>query len=687
MSNWARLRVSPRYVAVTNRNSALFCGEDRNYLFEGEKYAHVVEQLVNGSLSEESGIGNEGTDDVTRAAIRELKDNGILARKGSSGSARSAYWESVSARPINAEIQLLNIVAGFEGLLDHALHSNGISVGSTGQLQVIATDDYLRPEVCAVKRSTPWLMTKPVGHSIWIGPLIIPGRTTCFDCLVSALHRTRWLQEAAGVDKQMGFLPHPSIAALPSTMAIAAGMISTVVAVYLAKQSYDSLENTILSLDTRTMSFAVSIIQPVLGCAGCGTTDVNEQIGKEGLHTFVSPITGIVSRVEVTENREAGLFHALGSFLYPICRSKKRPHLQPGSSSGKGFSSYDAQASCIAEAVERYSIAYQGTECELMTDPMSTDMVLPNDVLLFSANQFRQRVEWNRSHSELQWVPEPAPPLSAITWTEALSLVSGSKQLVPSGLVYMYFPFTNEPEFCNADTNGCAAGRTLAEAKLNALLELIERDAVAIWWYNRIRRPALDLSMFGDSLILEIQHAFERHGHSTYVLDLTTDLGIPAYVAVAPAKDGSKPYFGCAAHVSPRIAALKALAEAAQIWFWSRHGGASDELNEWLAKSNTKENSYLEPNDMRQPPSQEALSIEDSLKLCVTRAVRAGIEPVYVDMTRPETGVPVVRVIAPGLRHFWARFAPGRLYDVPLAMGWVAHKLEEQDLNPVPCMI
>jgi ribosomal protein S12 methylthiotransferase accessory factor len=41
-----------------------------------------------------------------------------------------------------------------------------------------------------------------------------------------------------------------------------------------------------------------------------------------------------------------------------------------------------------------------------------------------------------------------------------------------------------------------------------------------------------------------------------------------------------------------------------------------------------------------------------------------------------------VRVVAPGLRHFWARFGPGRLYDVPLRAGWLSRALDEGELNP-----
>jgi len=60
------------------------------------------------------------------------------------------------------------------------------------------------------------------------------------------------------------------------------------------------------------------------------------------------------------------------------------------------------------------------------------------------------------------------------------------------------------------------------------------------------------------------------------------------------------------------------------------------------------------------------------------------MEFLVLDQTRPDIGMPVVRVIVPGLRHFWPRFAPGRLYDVPVRMGHRDRPLAESDLNPAP---
>ena len=68
---------------------------------------------------------------------------------------------------------------------------------------------------------------------------------------------------------------------------------------------------------------------------------------------------------------------------------------------------------------------------------------------------------------------------------------------------------------------------------------------------------------------------------------------------------------------------------------------------------------------------------------CVRLAKRAGLDFLVLDQTRPDIEVPVVRVIVPGLRHFYRRFAPGRLYDVPVKLGWRDQPLSEDELNPI----
>ena len=63
----------------------------------------------------------------------------------------------------------------------------------------------------------------------------------------------------------------------------------------------------------------------------------------------------------------------------------------------------------------------------------------------------------------------------------------------------------------------------------------------------------------------------------------------------------------------------------------------------------------------------------------------AGLDVLVLDQTRPDIGLPVAQVIVPGLRYYRPpRLAPGRLYDVPVQMGWRRAPAAEEQLNAVP---
>jgi len=67
---------------------------------------------------------------------------------------------------------------------------------------------------------------------------------------------------------------------------------------------------------------------------------------------------------------------------------------------------------------------------------------------------------------------------------------------------------------------------------------------------------------------------------------------------------------------------------------------------------------------------------------CVDIAARAGMDFLVLDQTRPDVEVPVVRAIVPGMRHFYRRFGPGRLYDVPIKLGLRDQPSLESELTP-----
>jgi oxazoline/thiazoline synthase len=76
------------------------------------------------------------------------------------------------------------------------------------------------------------------------------------------------------------------------------------------------------------------------------------------------------------------------------------------------------------------------------------------------------------------------------------------------------------------------------------------------------------------------------------------------------------------------------------------------------------------------------LDTREQVNACVSVAKQQGLDFLVLDQTRPVIEVPVVRVIVPGLRHFYRRFGSGRLYDVPVMLGLRDAPLLESELTP-----
>ena len=90
------------------------------------------------------------------------------------------------------------------------------------------------------------------------------------------------------------------------------------------------------------------------------------------------------------------------------------------------------------------------------------------------------------------------------------------------------------------------------------------------------------------------------------------------------------------------------------------------------------------PKTVHDFPALASVDLRDDITRCAGIVAGRGMDFLVLNLTRPDIGFPVVRVAVPGLRHFRPRFAPGRLYQVPVEMGWLDAPLSEDQLNPVP---
>ena len=117
---------------------------------------------------------------------------------------------------------------------------------------------------------------------------------------------------------------------------------------------------------------------------------------------------------------------------------------------------------------------------------------------------------------------------------------------------------------------GCAAGRTETEARLRAVLELVERDAAALWWRAGLPPRPFDPAdpALGPAFARIASWRGEETGRAMWFADLTTDLGIPVAAAFAvdadPQSDSPALTVGLAARPEMSEAILSAAREAIQ---------------------------------------------------------------------------------------------------------------------------
>src|SRR5262249_18782155 len=153
------------------------------------------------------------------------------------------------------------------------------------------------------------------------------------------------------------------------------------------------------------------------------------------------------------------------------------------------------------------------------------------------------------------------------------------------------------------------AGNTLAEAIVQGFLELVERDSYAVWWYNRVQRPQVDLDQFDDSYIRDLRRLVAENDRALWVLDVTNDLGIPSYVAISHWMNKRKENmeFGSGSHFDPRIALLRAITELNQFLSIGLMDGGSGEKSslDGVTPLRLAHHAYLTPT--RGPPVKPAV--------------------------------------------------------------------------------
>ncbi len=246
-------------------------------------------------------------------------------------------------------------------------------------------------------------------------------------------------------------------------------------------------------------------------------------------------------------------------------------------------------------------------------------------------------------------------------WMPLRRLRDGATQWLPAGLC-LRRPGAAPPWPLSI---GCAAGPSVDAAALHALLELVERDAAALWWRGGRRgRPlALEHPALGAAAAWLARLRRGTSGRRSWLLDITTELGIPVVAAVSVGPDGTGFCCGLAARPGLAAAARAAVLELCQMELAlvvvaaKRAEGGEAALNPRDLSHQQRFTGihaarcallhpWGEPRPWAEPPPAEPAA---TLARLVAQLAAHGLDPLLLPLTRPALGVPACRVACPGL--------------------------------------
>ncbi|MFL5083251.1 MAG: TOMM precursor leader peptide-binding protein [Xanthobacteraceae bacterium] len=709
--------------------------EDRKFLLHGELYCALASAIGEGGKSFRDLVReleqHFPSDKIHEALQRLLDRRYLLPASRCFDGPVAAYWASLGLSPESAETNLRKCRVRIQSIDVEGAAELGVALSGLGvrvvkrspDLTVTLVSDYLEGRLAELNREhlsdqSPWLLVQPSGIFPLVGPLLRPGESACWTCLADRMKRNREIR--AHLDRGQARCVAVSPLARRTMGQSGVQLAAVEIAKAIAADFRTELRHHINSHDLLGSTIVKHYVAARPQCPSCGRKKLRDprrapvplELGAGGklvmtsggyrtvspgatvarFRKHVSPLTGVVSRLE---RIEADLplntnYYAAHNFSAPAKTVNELRAGLSGGSFGKGSTAEQGEASALMEAIERYSGIFQGDEIRAarrFTDFPPGDAILPNDVLLFSDAQYR-RGQAPTPDFDAQ-MPAPFDRSSKIEWSPVWSLRDKRFKYLPTSLLYF---FHTGPGQIDADSNGCAAGNTLEEAVVQGFLELVERDAYAIWWYNRLQRPEVDLGRFDDSYVRDLQSQLAESGRRLWVLDVTSDLGIPTFVAILHWMHDSQENieFGSGAHFDARIALLRALTELNQFLSIGLMGGGTGEKSslDGITPLRLRDHPFLTPSDSPavQPDFGSKfgrLDAHEQVSACVRLAKREGLDFLVLDQTRADIEVPVVRVIVPGMRHFYRRFAPGRLYDVPVKLGLRDRPLSEDELNPI----
>jgi ribosomal protein S12 methylthiotransferase accessory factor len=380
--------------------------------------------------------------------------------------------------------------------------------------------------------------------------------------------------------------------------------------------------------------------------------DPGHKAYRAGTHRTVAPaetlarVRPLMPAMGITRIANITGLDRVGIPVVMVCRPNSR---SIAVSQGKGLTLEAAKASGLMEAVETFH-----------AETTARPLILRTARELDRSHPLANIDQLPRAMASRFDLDEP------ILWIEGDDLLGGSSRWLPYEFVHTDYTLPPGPASgCfPANTNGLASGNHLLEAVSHGICEVIERDATTLWMQGgeRFRRGrVLRLESVDDGACRDLLERFARAGVTVRVWDTTSDVGVASFYCLVMGRDDrfADPEFGSGCHPARQVALLRALTEAAQARTTYIAGSRDDFARDDYSVAGRSHRRRLcrmlmdaggEERDFRHVPSRESDTLRGDVEWVLRRLRSAGIQQVLVvDLTQPEFGLPVVRVVIPGL--------------------------------------
>ncbi len=279
---------------------------------------------------------------------------------------------------------------------------------------------------------------------------------------------------------------------------------------------------------------------------------------------------------------------------------------------------------------------------------------------------------------------------------------SKDKIWCPSCLLFL--PFSKQKPICETTSTGVASHITYRQAILSGLLEVIERDAVMINFFQQLPNICVEIKSILSLCSPELQQLIETitKEFNLVVFKQHSDIKIPIYLCYIWNKDlDSNPLhygIGASASLDSDEAILKAIKECLFTHFYSKNMMHLRKKNKrdinalyehFLYYQNDNKFFQLIRIDKTEKYNKKIISEQDLLN----SLKQSGLSVYYYDLTtsdiRKHTAYVVVKTIVPGMvdlnkKFNMRRLGLKRLHDLPRKIGFKVPKEINNEPHPFP---